>query len=39
LRLLRLEGGVKTKSRFLDCRDKLFEIFASVETNRDPQAY
>jgi hypothetical protein len=35
LRLLRLEGGVKTKSRFLDPQQKLFEIvkiFSTVET-------
>jgi hypothetical protein len=32
---LGLEGGVKTKSRLLNCRDKLFEtvkIFPTVET-------
>jgi hypothetical protein len=35
LRFLRLEGDVETKLRFLDCRDKLFEIvkiFSTVET-------
>ncbi len=45
LRYLDLDGDFETKSRFLDCQDKLFEsvkIFSIETTSRqiqDPQGY